>query len=119
MEFGNQSKSYLSILTRLGLNSFKTIGYQKLTVDGTVGGLSLTIPTGAKYARLSFESSIASTTVAARYKTVGPISPVTATDGMQIRDGLVFDLIDNQNLVNFRVIQATAGTHTLHIEYGK
>lgn len=116
LEFGNQSKSYLSNLVRQGLNSFKAFSYQKLTVDGTVR--NLTIPTDAKYALMFYESSVASGTVSARYLETKQTT-VSSTDGLGIDNGFKFDVTDAQNLSQFQIIQTTAGTHTLHIQYYK
>lgn len=116
---GDQSKSFLFQLVKIFSNSPKAIGYQKLTVDSTAGGVALTVPAGTTYAKLSFESSVASTTVSARYKELGPVYPPTATDGIQMRDGLIFDVSEYQNLINFRAIQTGGGTHQLHVQYYK
>ena len=114
LQFGNQSKSYLDQLLKQNLNSFKAFSYQKLTVTGTA--VSLTVPENAKYAEIRLESSITAT-IAARYLITGDIP--TATDGMALNNLDLFDISDYQNLVNFKIIQATAGTHTLHIQYYK
>lgn len=114
LQFGNQSKSYLDQLLKQNLNNFKAFSYQKLTVTGTV--VSLTVPENAKYAEIRLESSITAT-IAARYLITGDIP--TATDGMALNNLDLFDISDYQNLVNFKIIQATAGTHTLHIQYYK
>jgi hypothetical protein len=92
------------------------LGYQKLTVDGTAK--SLTIPTGATYAELRLESDI-TTQVAARYLMLGIATLPTTLIGMALNNLDFFDINNGTNLVNFRIIQATAGTHVLHIQYYK
>lgn len=115
-QFGNQSKSYLDQLVRLNKYNLLACGYQKLTVNGTAA--ALTIPTGATYAEVTFESSVTSG-VAARHLELGDGGLPTTTDGLGITHLLTFDITGYPNLLNFRIIQATAGTHTLHIQYYK
>ena len=114
LQFGNQSKSYLDQLLKQNLNSFKAFSYQKLTVNGTAA--SLTVPENAKYAEIRLESSVTAA-IAARYLITGGVP--TSTDGMALNNLDLFDITDYQNLVNFKVIQTGAGTHTLHITYYK
>lgn len=114
LEFGNQSKSYLSKLVKHSNNGFKAFSYQKLSVGGTA--VSLTVPAEAKYADISLESSN-TTTVAARYLITG--GTPTSTDGKPLSHLTEFDITDYQNLINFKAIQTGAGTHTLHIQYWK
>jgi len=113
-QYGNQSKSYLSSLVRQSLNSFKAFSYQAITVDGTVN--NLTVPVGAKYAFLVFESS--ATGIAARYLETSQ-STVSTTLGLALSNLDRFDITDAQNLVSFQITQAQAGTHTLHVQYGR
>ena len=114
MEFGNQSKSYLSNLERIAKYNLLAYAYQKLTVGGTA--VSLTVPLDAKYADISVESSNTST-VAIRYLITGGIP--TATDGKPLNHLTEFDIQGQPNLINFKAIQTGAGTHTLHIQYYK
>jgi hypothetical protein len=116
-EFGNQSKSYLSELVRLNKYNLIAFAYEKLNVS-TAGVKSLTVPTDAKYADISVESSVTAS-VPMRFKLTGNASLPTATDGHALRDGTLFDVSGKPNLDNFRVIQTGAGTHTLHIQYYK
>jgi len=113
--YGNQSKSYLSDLLKLGNNSFKAFGYESITIDGTVK--TLTIPTGAKYAMYTVESSVTSGVIA-RYLE-NKSTPVSTTDGLALRDGSVGDITDAQNLAGFQITQAQAGTHVIKIQYYK
>ena len=91
-------------------------GYEAINVDGNVK--SLTIPNGATYAELRFESSVA-TGVTARYLMLGATLEPSSTIGMALSNLDFFDIIAGTNMVNFRVIQATAGTHKLHVQYFK
>lgn len=109
---GDQSKEYLKELLQITRYNLVACGYQKLTVAGTA--VSLTIPTGARYALVVVQSSIA--TPAIRYLEYG--TP-TATDGIPRSDLDAFDIQGAQNLANFKAIQVGAGTHTLHIQYYK
>lgn len=116
MEFGNQSKSYLSELVRLNKYNLIACGYQKLTVNGTAA--SLTVPDGAKYAEITVESSVTSGVIA-RHLELGTGTLPTTTDGLAITHLLTFDVIGYPNLLNFRIIQTNAGTHIAHIQYYK
>lgn len=116
---GDQSKKYLALQVKAAINGFKALSYQQLTVDGTVR--YLTIPTEAKYALMSVESSIATT--CARYLefkglTAG-VNLVAAGFGMPLSNGSVFDVTDAQNLAGFQIIQEAGGTHKINIQYYK
>lgn len=114
--YSDQSKNYISELVKLNKANLLACGYQKLTVNGTAA--ALTIPAGARYAEVTFESSVTSG-VAARHLELGDKTLPTSTDGLAITHLLTFDITGYPNLLNFRIIQATSGTHTLHIEYFK
>jgi len=114
LQFGNQSKSYLALLARYANNSFKAFSYERITVDGTVK--NLTIPDGAKYALMVLESDV--TGVAARYLETLQTT-VTADFGLPIENGSGLDVTDTQNLSQFQITQAQAGTHYLHVQYYK
>lgn len=107
-------KFLLQELVNLTRRSYLAIGYEKLTVDGTVKALA-SIPTDAVYADIQLESSIA--TPAIRYKIDG--STVSATDGMFLLTGSQIDISSRENINRFRTTQVGAGTHTLHITYYK
>ena len=109
----DQSKDYLKKLVDTNNKYYIAIGYQKLTVAGSV--VSLTIPVGTTYAEIRFESSI--TTEAVRYRIDGGLP--TSTDGMLLMALDVFDITGPENLRNFKAIQVAAGTHILHITYYK
>lgn len=115
LEFGNQSKSYLSLLTRFGQNSFKAFSYESITVDGTVK--TLTVPAEAKYALITVESSVTSGVVARYLETKQ--TTVSTTAGLALRDGSVIDITDAQNLSGFQITQAQAGTHVIKVQYSK
>lgn len=114
LHFGNQSKSYLEKLVTQGFNNPKAIGYEKLSVGGTA--VSLSPPAGTTYCDISLESSN-TTSVAVRYLMLGDKTLPTSTDGKPLSNSLEFDILDYQNIINFRAIQTAAGTHTLHIQY--
>lgn len=117
LQSGDQSKSYLTELARLAKNSFKAHGYQALTVSGA-SAQSLTVPDGTKYMECRLESSITAS-VPVRYLLLGTKTLPTTTTGMAINNLDVFDVTDYQNINNFRIIEATAGTHVLHVQYYK
>lgn len=113
--FGNQSKSYLSELVRQGLNSFKAIGYEKLVVTGTAAGLA-SIPATAKYCEMTLISTI-TTGAAINRLNLGSKTLPTATEGLGVANGTLLDIVDYQNIINFRAIQTAGGTHTLYVQY--
>jgi hypothetical protein len=115
----DQSKIYIQDLVRLNKYNLTAIGYQKLTVDNTSGGVALTVPADATYALMELESSV-TTGIVIRYLECGKtIYTVTTTDGIGRAHLDAFDVHGAHNLNNFRAIQAQAGTHTLHIQYYK
>lgn len=114
-EFGNQSKSYLSELTRLTKHNLIACGYQQLTVSSAA--VSLTLPIDATHALIEVESSIA--TPAIRYLELGNITLPTATTGIRRSTLDIISIIGRSNLINFRAIQIGAGTHNLNIQYYK
>ena len=112
---GDQSKKYLSELVDLTRKSKQAIGYQKLVV----GALSsLTIPVGATYCEMRIESTN-TTAIVLRYLFLNTATPPSTTDGMALTHLDLFDILNNENMNNFRIIPAVAGTHTLHIQYYK
>lgn len=114
-EYGNQSKSYLSELTRLTKYNLIAVGYQQLTVSSTA--VVLTVPADAKYALIEIESSLA--TPAIRYLELGNNTLPTATTGIRRSNLDALDITGYPNLINFRAIQIAAGTHVLNIQYYK
>lgn len=115
LEFGNQSKSYLSKLVRHSDNGFKAFSYEKLSVS-SAAVFTPTVPTGTKYMEIRVESSVTAS-VPLRYLITG--ANPTSTDGMALNHLDLLDITDAQNIQNFKVIRTTAGTHTLHIQYYK
>lgn len=119
MPIPDNSKSYLNELIRLNKKDLISIGYQKLTVDATADGVSLTVPNDATYALMVVESNVTGA-IAIRYLECGnTVYTVSTTDGIGRSHLDAFDVDGKQNLTNFRAIQTTAGTHTLHIQYYK
>lgn len=107
----DNSKTYLRELVRQGLNDLEAFAYEKITVDGTVK--TLTIPTNAKVAILTLVSTITSgPAVMVRYD-----ANPTSSDGTPFFNGDRWNVLDPKNLVNFKVTQFGAGTHTLYVEY--
>lgn len=115
--FSDQNKNYTSELVRLNKYNLLAIGYEKLDVS-TAGAKSLTVPAEAKYAEFTLESSVTSGIVV-RHLELGDKTLPTATDGLGLTHLVTFDISGYPNLINFRAILATAGTHTLHVEYFK
>lgn len=113
-QYSDNSKNLLRSILQKSNHDLLAIGYEKITVT-TVK--SLTIPTGATYALISLESSIA--TPAIRYLELGDKTLPTTSDGLQRSNLDVFDITGYTNLVNFRVIQVGVGTHVLHVQYYK
>jgi hypothetical protein len=111
----DQSKSYLSELVSLSKRNLVAIGYQQITITGSVS--SFTVPADAKYALCVLESS--ATGVAVRYLELGGLTLPTTTIGLPRSNGDSFDVQGAQNLTNFRVTQAQAGTHSLNVVYYK
>jgi hypothetical protein len=116
---GDQIKEYTKKLVDIANKNLISIGYQKLTVDQTAGGLALTVPTNATYAVCIVESAVA-TAPHIRYLECGPANyTLSTTDGIGRSHLDAFDVQGAENLRNFRVIRTAAGTTTLHIQYYK
>lgn len=111
--FSDQSKDYLKELVRIALNSPKSIGYEKITVDSTIK--NLTVPAGATYAIITLESAD-TTGIAARFLQT-KLPAVQTTVGMPLYNGTTKDILDYQNLVNFQIIRVQSGATSLNVEY--
>lgn len=111
----NTVLNLLGQIKQSNLNSFHAFSYQQLTITGAAVQ-RLTIPEGAKYALMSLESNIATT--AARYLETNQTA-VAAGVGMPLSNGSVFDITDAQNLAGFQIIQESANTTKLNIQYYK
>lgn len=115
----NQSKEFLQSLLSYTKYNKKAIGFQLLTVDNTAGGIALTVPENSTYALVVVESSV-TVGVVVRYLEVGPtVSTVTSANGIPRSHLDAFDIQGTENLRNFRIIQTTAGTHTISVQYYK
>ena len=110
----DNSKTYLKKLVSVSQNSVKSFGYEKITVTGTLA--TLTIPDGATYALCILEST-ATGTAARILQNKG--TTVTASVGMPILAGAIFDISDYANLDGFQIIKDQAGTTSLYVEYFK
>lgn len=84
-------------------------GRQALTVDNTVGGVSLTIPTGATACWMRLE------TAQIRY-TVDTTAPTT-TVGWLLEIGEILELQTRVEMSNFRAIRTGGSSGTLEVEY--
>lgn len=113
MIYADSSKELLRDLLKITNRSLIANGFQKITVTGAIS--ALTVPVDSSYALIVVESSIS--TPAIRYLELGAILPPSATDGICRSNLDAFDIHGYQNLVNFRVTQIAAGTHTLQIQY--
>ena len=113
----DQEKQYLQELVKLNRTNLLACGYERITVDNTSGGKSLTIPTNAKYALCILESDAEG--IAARYLEVGPTTEVTSSNGIPRTNESAFSIEGYQNLLNFRIIQAQSGNHYLNVQYYK
>ncbi len=111
--FGTQQLWYLKELVRATRNSYKALGYQQLSVGASA--VNLTLPDGAVYALISLESD--ATGVAIRFLELGDKTLPTTTTGIGRSNLDAWDVTDTANMINFRAIQAQAGTHTLNIQY--
>lgn len=109
----DNSKSLLRELLRIKNYDLTPISYQQLTVGSSI--VSLTIPINARYAIIQLESSILGAAI--RYLELGDNTLPTSSFGI-IRSNLdVIDISGADNLINFRAIQVSAGTHKLNITY--
>lgn len=111
---GDQSKSYLSRILRNAENSPVAIGYEAITVDGTVK--SLTPTAGSTYALMKLESS--ATGIAVRVLEFKSTA-VSTTVGLGLSNLDPYDVTNAQNMSGFQVTQAQGGTHVLHVQYYK
>lgn len=98
----------VSILSREHI----AVGYEEIIVDGTVKGLN--VPSNAKYALMTLESSV--TGIAARYLET-TTNTVSTTVGLGKGHLDSWDVAGKQNLIGFRITQAAAGTHKLRVQY--
>jgi hypothetical protein len=107
----DNSKTYLRELVRQGLNDLEAFALEKVTVNNTVK--TLTVPADAKVAVMSLVSTITSgPAIWVRYD-ADPVSGI----GSPFYNTDRFNVVDAKNLTNFKVIQDSAGTHTLYVEY--
>ena len=85
-------------------------GRERLTVDATAGGVSLTKPAGAKFANLRLE------TAQVRYTLDGSTAP-TAAIGRILEVGEVLVLESKEEIANFAVIRTGGTSGVLDVEY--
>ena len=115
LQFGNQSKSYLDLLVRYGLNSPKSFAFEQITVDGAVK--TLTVPADAKYAICVLESDASSGSVARMLQNKSV--PVSSTVGIPVNNGSIFEISDYANLDGFQITEIASHTTILNVEYFK
>jgi hypothetical protein len=114
MNYADNSRQLLRQLISQSGTAVHAFSYEKITVDGTTK--NLTVPSGAKYALCVFESD--ATGIAARYLETKQTTINTST-GLALSNLDRFDITDAQNLSQFQITQAQAGTHVLHVQYYK
>lgn len=108
----DNSKTYLRELVRQGLNDLEAFAYEKITVDGTPR--LLTVPTGAKVAVMALVSTV--TGAPAAWVRCDVTNPAVGS-GMPFYNGDRWNVVDPKNLTTFKIIQDSAGTHFLYVEY--
>lgn len=110
-------KALLRELVRIQNYNLTACGYEALTIDGTVKKLA-SVPTDAKYAEITLESSIAGKSI--RYLELGGTGTQPSTTvGIAKQDLDMFDIHGQHNIINARFTQISAGTHTIHVQYYK
>ncbi len=117
MNRSDQNKNYTSELVKLSKKNLIAVAYENVEVDSTTGGIILNPPIDVNYALLVLESDVDGTAI--RYLETGPKFPVTTVNGIPRSNLDVFDIQGYQNIINFRAIQAQAGTHNLQVQYYK
>lgn len=103
----------LNLIAKALMNQPRSIGYEKLSLSSSAQNLT-SVPTNATYAVCRLESSV-TTGVVARFRRDG--AAATSTDGVALQHLELFDISEKQNISNLSIIQTTAGTHVLHVEY--
>jgi len=88
----------------------QAVGYQKLTVDSTSGGVGLTLPDVSPAPDAAL---VTVETAGARYKVTGAPS---ATEGHLVGDGDAFCISGNQ-LSEFRAFRTSGTSATFHVTY--
>lgn len=113
--YSDEAKQYLQELLKVSKYDFIASGFEKLTITGTSIGFQ-TIPENSRYALVVVESTN-TTTPAVRYLELNDKISPTATNGIPRSNLDAFDIQGYANIVNFRCIQTSAGTHSLSIQY--
>ena len=113
-KYADNSKSLLAELIKITRYNLKAVGYESLTVAGSVVKL-ISIPENANYAIITVESDL--TTPAIRYLELGDQTVPSSTVGIARSNSDAFDVQGKENLVNFRAIQVGAGTHSVKVQY--
>lgn len=96
------------------------VGYQKLSVTDAAA-VSLTAPEGTKYCEIMVESATTTGFVVNYLNSMSAGSVVlpTATDGIPVSHGTLFDIQNSDGVTNFRAICRAGLSATLHIQYYK
>lgn len=113
-KYADNSKSLLGELIKITRYNLKAVGYENLIVTSTAAKL-ISIPENANYALVTVESTL--TTPAIRYLELGDKTLPTSTDGIARSNADAFDVQGKENLINFRIIQIAAGTHSIKVQY--
>lgn len=87
-------------------------GRERLTVDNTVGGVSLTKPTAAFFANMRLE------TAQIRFTLDGSTAPTT-TVGRLLEVGEVLVLESKEEIANFAAIRTGSTSGVLDVEYSR
>lgn len=117
MAFDNEVIGTLKDISRKLTENRVCVGYQQLTIAGSV--VQLTIPAGATRAVIRFESSVTSGIVV-RYTEDGttPVSGATGTGvGTPLSHLDILEILTAENLSLTNFIQSQAGTHVANINY--
>ena len=107
----DNSKTYLRELVRQGLNHLEAFSFESITVTGSVA--TLTVPTGAKMAEITLVSTV-TPGVAVRVRYDANPASGTGAPYYNTNRWVVYDM---KNLVAFKAIQESVGTHTLSVQY--
>ena len=93
----------------------QTVSTTVLTLQSDILSLDADLQKNIAYAEIIFESSLASTSIAARYTLDGSV-PASGT-GMPLRSGGSVILTTREAINKFKIIQEGAGTHKMNTTF--